>query len=85
MSVLLVAKGANAPLTFNLKYKNMKKNILTILATGGVIVGFDVKFATAAEEEKKAEKEADTAARFAKLEKDSDGKLSAEELKAAFK
>jgi hypothetical protein len=63
----------------------MKKNILTILATCGVMAAFSANFATAAEEEKKAKKKADPAARFAKLDKDSDGKLTAEELKAAFK
>ncbi|MCP4846815.1 MAG: EF-hand domain-containing protein [Verrucomicrobiaceae bacterium] len=63
----------------------MKKNILTILAMCGVVAGFAANFATAAEEEKKAKKKADPAARFAKLDKDSDGKITAEELKAGFK
>ncbi len=63
----------------------MKKNILTILAVSGVAAVFAATSAIAAEEEKKAKKKADPAARFAKLDKDSDGKLSAEELKAAFK
>jgi hypothetical protein len=63
----------------------MKKNILRILAVGGIAAVFASTSAIAAEEEKKAKKKADPAARFAKLDKDSDGKLSAEELKAAFK
>ena len=65
--------------------KNMKKNILTILAVGCVVAVFASTSALAAEEEKKAKKKPDQAARFAKLDKDSDGKLSAEELKAGFK
>jgi|TARA_B110000196_G_scaffold228171_2_gene196885 hypothetical protein len=63
----------------------MKKNILTILAVGGVVAVFASTSAIAAEDEKKAKKKPDQAARFAKLDKDSDGKLSAEELKAGFK
>ena len=63
----------------------MKRNIFAILATCGVMTGVAANLATAAEEEKKAKKKPDPAARFAKLDKDSDGKLSAEELKAGFK
>ncbi len=85
MYYLSATKGAKVPLTLNLKYKNMKKNILRILATCGVMACCVANFATAAEEEKKAKKKADPAARFAKLDKDSDGKLTAEELKAGFK
>ena len=62
----------------------MKKNIFALLATCGVMAGFAANL-TAAEEEKKDKKKADPAARFAKLDKDSDGKVSAEELKAGFK
>ena len=49
------------------------------------MTGVSANLATAAEEEKKAKKKPDPAARFAKLDKDSDCKLSADELKAGFK
>ena len=62
----------------------MKMNLLCE-AVGGVVAVFASTSAIAAEDEKKAKKKPDQAARFAKLDKDSDGKLSAEELKAGFK
>ena len=63
----------------------MKKIILSIFAVGMALTAFTASSVVAAEEEKKAKKKADPAARFAKLDKNSDGKVSAEELKAGFK
>ena len=63
----------------------MKKIILSIFAVGMALTAFTASSVVAAEEDKKDKKKADPAARFAKLDKNSDGKVSAEELKAGFK
>lgn len=64
----------------------MTKRILKLISLGAVAAGLSLSAASAADEEKKpAKKKADPAARFAKLDKNSDGSVDAEELKAGFK
>lgn len=64
----------------------MTKRILKLISVGAVAAGLSLSAASAADEEKEpAKKKADPAARFAKLDTNSDGSLDADELKAGFK